>query len=226
MPLATYSDLKTSVLQWLARPGDPLVEPAVPDMIRLFEVEANRRLKQADAEMVALLEATEAFVGLPAGCTEVRLVLLDDGSVLQYVPPVQLPRLSGVPYYYTIQNHTIAVGPVPEAISLTVVYLAGLVPLSDSQMSNWLLASAPDAYLFGVLVEAEAFIGHDERAVSWLQRREAAFAGLEAADRKLRWPGGLQIRVDGITGSGGGSGGGAVVTPHRDEPGGPTVMFR
>ena len=45
MPLSTYAELQASVLGWLARPGDPLVEPAVPDMVRLFEVEANRRLR-------------------------------------------------------------------------------------------------------------------------------------------------------------------------------------
>ena len=39
---------------------------------------------------------------------------------------------------------------------------------------NWLLAKHPDAYLFGTLAEAELYIGHDERAPLWLQRREAA----------------------------------------------------
>jgi hypothetical protein len=42
MALSTYTDLRTAVLGWLARPGDPLVAPAVPDMVRLFEAEANR----------------------------------------------------------------------------------------------------------------------------------------------------------------------------------------
>jgi hypothetical protein len=86
------------------------------------------------------------------------------------------------------------------------------------------LAAAPDCYLFGALVEAEAFIGHDERITIWLQRRDAAFAAIEMADRKARWPGGpLQITVDGIagpggpggmaTGSGGGGGGGVDPLP-------------
>ena len=40
-------------------------------------------------------------------------------------------------------------------------------------------ANHPDAYLFGILAEAELYIGHDERAPLWLQRREAAFASIE-----------------------------------------------
>jgi hypothetical protein len=51
-------------------------------------------------------------------------------------------------------------------------------------------------YLFGSLVEAELYIGHDERIQMWLGRREAAFESIQQADNKARWPGGLQIRVD------------------------------
>ena len=36
MPFSTYAELQTSILRWLARPGDPLVAPMVPDMVRLF----------------------------------------------------------------------------------------------------------------------------------------------------------------------------------------------
>ena len=66
MALDTYSGLQTAILSWLARPGDTLVEPAVPDMIRLFEREATRRLKVAGAEKRASLTALSSAVLLPA----------------------------------------------------------------------------------------------------------------------------------------------------------------
>ena len=50
MPLDTYANLQASILSWLARPGDPLVSPSIPDMIELFEREATRRLKVGGAE--------------------------------------------------------------------------------------------------------------------------------------------------------------------------------
>jgi hypothetical protein len=69
-------------------------------------------------------------------------------------------------------------------------------PLSDAQPTNWLLQEHPDAYLYGTLANAEAFIGHDERIQLWLAAREAAFASIEQADRKARWAGPLTIVPD------------------------------
>jgi hypothetical protein len=43
--LDTFSNLQTAVLNWLARPADPLISGSVPDCIQLFETEANTRLK-------------------------------------------------------------------------------------------------------------------------------------------------------------------------------------
>jgi hypothetical protein len=132
----------------------------------------------------------------------------------------------GLPEYYTLfGGSSLQLGPMPDgAYSIGVLYQGGVPPLSDASPSNWLLTSSPDAYLFGTLVEAEAFIGHDERITIWLQRRDAAFAGIEMADRKARWPGGpLQITVDGITGPGGSggmaSGGGGVSVDPLPLPG-------
>src|SRR5678815_2342526 len=101
MALDTYASLKTSILGWLARPGDPLVEPAVPDMVRLFEVEANRRLKSAGAENIAALDASAGWVILPSNCMQIRTVSIG-GSTLLFVPPEQLPGEAGIPGCYTI----------------------------------------------------------------------------------------------------------------------------
>jgi hypothetical protein len=83
-------------------------------------------------------------------------------------------------------------------------------PLSDSNPTNWLLDKNPDAYLFGCLVEAELYIGHDERVPLWAQRREAALASIEQADRKARWGSPMSIVVDGITAPAGGGGSGGA----------------
>ena len=201
MALSTYAELQTAVLGWLARPGDPLVAPAVPDMVRLFEAEASRRLKVGEAEKAVSLSVTGAAATvLPADCCQVRRVSMGE-SLLAYVPPHQLAAQSGIPRAYTLFGATrIWLGPAPQGnYTIDLIYQSGVPPLGDATPSNWLLQKHPDAYLFGVLAEAELYIGHDERAPLWLQRREAAFASIEGADRKARWGDQLQIRVDGIT---------------------------
>jgi hypothetical protein len=201
MALDTYAALKTSVLSWLARPGDPLVEPAVGDMVRLFEAEASRRLKVGAAEKAVSIAMTDtATAALPSDCCQIRRVTMGE-ALLAYVPPHQLAAQSGVPRAYTLFGATqIWLGPAPQgAYTVDVIYQSGVPPLSDANPSNWLLTAHPDAYLFGVLSEAELYIGHDERAPLWLQRREAAFASIEQASYKARVGDQLQIRVDGIT---------------------------
>jgi hypothetical protein len=55
--------------------------------------------------------------------------------------------------------------------------------------SNWLLDFFPDAYLWGSLAEAELFLGADNstpRFQMFLQRREAAYAGIRLQDRRFK----------------------------------------
>jgi len=192
------------VLGWLARPDDPLLVPAVPDMIRLFEVEASRRLRVAGAEKLISLSATgTATVQLPADCVQIRQAAIG-GLTLNFLPPNQLVGNGGQTNSYSIVGRDLWLGPGTNGEQIVdLVYQSGVPSLSDANPTNWLLDSAPDAYLFGALVEAEVYIGEDQRAQGWLARREAAFAGLDAADRKLRWAGPLQIRVDTGAGSAG-----------------------
>jgi hypothetical protein len=225
-----YIELQTAVLDFLARPGDPLVAPAVPLLIELFEAEANRRLKTGAAEKYVTLTtiAGSAGITLPPDCVQVRRVSCN-GYTLAYVPPDTLPGLGGSPLAYTLWGNTVLwIGPLPDtAYSIGLLYQSGVPPLIASGGTNWLLEQHPDVYLYGTLVAAEAYVGHDERIQLWAAAREAAFASIEQADRKARWGSPLQIRVHGITtapgsatGGGDPAGGGCAVHVGDSPPGG------
>lgn len=208
MAFSSYSALQTAVLNWLARPGDTFVSGSVPDMITLFEAEATRRLKSRFAEEVASLVtvAGTATVALPSDFGALRYARITSTNPdvpLVYMTPEELDSTwggddRGQPVNFTIQETSLRLGPVPDAAyTISALYQQGVPALSDSNVSNWLLTNHPDAYLFGTLAEAEAFIGHDERFVGWLARRDAAFDSILLADQKARWGGGaLQIKTD------------------------------
>ena len=90
MPLDSYSNLQITVLDWLARPGDPLVAPAVPDMITMFEEEARDRLQTRFVEKVITItpDPDSDTIALPL---DLRPTAVDLGRHQLRPPPLHLP---------------------------------------------------------------------------------------------------------------------------------------
>lgn len=212
MPLSTYGDLQTTALNWLARPGDSKISASVPDMVTLFENEANRRVRSIYNENGGTLTLTagDNTARLPSDYLELR-----SARVSSVTPRRQLEFLSaaqfdgtavaddtGPPSYFTIDQGLLGprlrIGPTPDrAYDIAVRYFQRIPALSATVSSNWLLLTYPDAYLFGTLAEAEAFIGHDERIGMWLQRRDGALEAINTSGQKALWGGvPLTIRTD------------------------------
>src|SRR5580765_2035239 len=149
MALDTYSALKTAILLWLARPGDQLIEPSLPDIIRLFEAEAARRLQTIGAECQEILYPFGSTVDLPADFVRLRTATLDSGIPLEYVPPSDNLPSGGQPLYFTIigggdgcasGGAVMQLSPMAATSSpITITYRRGLPPLSDTVPKNWLL---------------------------------------------------------------------------------------
>ena len=114
-------------------------------------------------------------------------------------------------------NTTLWIGPLPDTVyDIELIYQSGVPPLGGRRRDQ--LAPRPNHRTptsSATLAEAELYIGHDERAPMWLQRREAAFASIEQADRKARWGGPLQIRAHGIQIAPGGAHGGGTGAGRR-----------
>lgn len=216
MALDTYTGLKDSILNWLARPGDPLVAPTVPDMIIMFEEEARDRLKTRFAETPVTLtpDPHSTTLTLPDDFAELREAWVDVNNAGSGRQPLffhephnldtQVWACPGSTYAFTIEGLKMRFvgdsGDDPQPIHLN--YWQGVPALSDTVTTNWLLRQYPSLYLFGSMSFAEAFIGDDERIGGWVQFRDATLERIARADRKARYTGGpLVIQPD----SGGGS---------------------
>jgi len=218
MSISSYNNLIISLLHWLGQPNDPLVTPHVADCIRLFEAEADRRLRtrwrETDAvlspltitPLIAGAEVIDPVVALPddfKSLRSIRLRGIGSSSLepaptvnLTYLPPDQLTASEA--WYYTIEGLNLRfASALADTDEILITYQQGLTPLAPNVMSNWLLREHPDAYLFGALAELEAFVANDERVAGALARREAIFASILDEDRRSRVGGGkLVIRPD------------------------------
>lgn len=196
MSLSSYSALQESLLLWLARPGDTTIP--IADCITLFESDASRKLRVHQQELSddTVTVAGTASYALPDDFLEARKVsyIAANPLVLDYMTPAVLDDtwgiVQGVPQNYTIENENFRLGPVPaDVYTIRIEYFSTIPALSDSNTSNWLLSTAPDAYLFGSLAEAELYLGADNadtRYAAFTQRREMAYQQIRLADRKYR----------------------------------------
>jgi hypothetical protein len=232
MPLDSYANLQGAVLDWLARPGDPLVAPAVPDMITMFEEEARDRLQTRFTEKVVTItpDPNSDTIPLPLDYGQVRSIWINTNYGRRHFT-YQTPRnmdenlfyLAGYPAAFTVEGLNLRIvgnaGNTPDPINIG--YLSGIIPLSNTVATNWLLQQYPSAYLWGTLAYAAPYIGDDPRAQMWLAGRETAIERIRLADRRAKYPAGLMIQTDVMRAGRGGSGGQSPIPP-TPPPGPPT----
>jgi hypothetical protein len=188
MALTTYSDLQAEIAGWLRR-SDLTAE--IPSFIALAEAQMNRRLRVRP--MTARLAETWAaeYVDLPTDFLSERLVKLTSGgtTVLRCLTPEEIDvkarsATSGRPRFYALYGDELRLHPAPDtAYAAELVYLQALPALSDGNPSNWLLASHPDAYLYGALTQSAPYLRADDRLQTWTSLFGAAMTDIETADR-------------------------------------------
>lgn len=93
----------------------------------------------------------------------------------------------GVPKYYTDYDYEHwLVAPTPAAAySFEVLYYERVQPLDSSNQTNWFTEYAPQALLYGSLLQAMPFVKNDERIPVWQQQYDLIMQTLMAED-KLR----------------------------------------
>lgn len=184
MALATYSDLKTAVADWLNKSN---LTTRIPDFIALTEKRLNRLIRSDETTTSTLVTvAGTATVALPAGTLGVLSLILetDPATVLAQVTYASLRARhpvngTGRPCEFAIYGSTIQLGPTPDAAyNLTLVAKSAIAPLSDANATNYWLEEVPDLLLYGALMEAEPYLANDARVALWesaFQRKLAEF---------------------------------------------------
>jgi len=107
------------------------------------------------------------------------------------------PTETGVPLYYADYDYTHwFLGPTPAAAyAFEVLYYERPVPLDSANQTNWFTEYAPQAMLYGSLLQAMPFLKNDPRIPTWQSMYDKYVAELKTED-KLRIADRQAIAVD------------------------------
>lgn len=94
------------------------------------------------------------------------------------------PSATDVPLYYCDYDFTHwLIAPTPDsAYSFEVLYYERVQPLDSSNQSNWYTQYAPQALLYGTLLQAMPFLKNDERIQMWQAQYQQAVEMLKVED--------------------------------------------
>jgi hypothetical protein len=192
MSIANYSDLQTTVANYLHRAD---LTSVIPDFITLAEAKLNRVLRLRAMENVAT-GTVSSTVALPTGFIEMRSLTVSSGgntSPIPYVTPENITSTSDAPLSYSIVGDNIYFLPSTSGYTYTLTYFKKFDPLSSGV--NWLITNAPDAYVYGTLLEAAPYLKDDARANLWLSALQQVVTQLVSANNDDRYGSSLAVRV-------------------------------
>jgi hypothetical protein len=191
MALDTFAGLKATIADYLNR--DDLTA-IIPSFITIAEAKFNRKLRTRQMIKRANGQIETAFFAYPADWLQAKEFQLNTNPIvrLQFVTEAYGDELKanryvsiGQPAYYTITGTQLEFIPAPDSTySAELTYYAKIPALSDANTSNWLLAYAPDLYLYGALLEAAPYLKDDERLAVWSQMYINSLGDIEVADQR------------------------------------------
>ena len=204
MALTNYTNLKTSIANWLNR--SDLTDEIADDFIKLTEADFNSKLRVR--KMVAQTSFTidSETEALPTGFLQVRDIYILNGNTkvpLTYTTPSQMDSTvgtstTGLPNSFTILGDTFRFSPKPDATYTAFInYYKSFDALSDTTTTNYILTTHPAIYLYGSLFHAANFLGgiNPQQVQTWQQMFATAMERLELNDREDQVSGSpLQIR--------------------------------
>lgn len=173
----TYDSLTSIVQEYLER-KDKAVVDAIPTFITLAEFEIAEQIKTLGQLQVveSAMTASNPILQKPARWRKTVSMSVTVDGVKQ---PVFLRKYEylknywpdtnqiSIPLYYadTDWDHWYLAPTPDQDYAFEVLYYERIAPLSSTNQTNWLTQNAPNAMLFGTLLQAMPFLKNDQRQI-------------------------------------------------------------
>lgn len=190
----TYDSLVEDISSYLERTDDATLAK-IPTFIMLAEQVIASQIKFLGnlTPMQSTMTATEAIIDKPARwhkTVSMNVVVAGNRTPVllrkyeylrEYWPDA---TETGVPKFYADYDYTHwLVAPTPaDDYTFEVLYYERIQPLDSSNQTNWFTIYAPQALLYGTLLQAMPFLKNDDRIPMWQAQYDAIMQTLKTED--------------------------------------------
>jgi hypothetical protein len=186
-----YTELQTEIANILDRDD---LSSDITSFITRCENRLNRKLRlmQMNTLTEQTLSAGTREDDFPSGLLELINILIkpsssDDTGYTQpiYVAPEFLFKYysdTSTPTYYTVRDGIELNCEVSSNHTIRYFYIKKWDIATDT--TNWLLTNYEDAYIYGSLLQAEAFLKNDERIILWKSLFDETMKELNELDHR------------------------------------------
>jgi hypothetical protein len=187
----TYDSLVEDVIKYSERDDENFVNQ-IPRLIMMAEQAIAAEIKtlmQLNVVNTTVL-ANNAVLQKPARWRKTTSMKINGQPVMlksmDYVSMYQSESDPGVPLYYGDYDYDHwALAPVPATTyPLQIIYYSRIQPLDITNQENLLTREAPQALLFGTLLQAQGYLKNQEKLMVWKSFYTDAIAALKTEDQK------------------------------------------
>jgi hypothetical protein len=205
MALLTYSDLKSSICNWMIDRQDLAVVAA--DCISLSENDMNKILRTRKQHATAEITPVDGVIDLPPDYLAWRSVtaLTSPRRPLEAYSQgtfddLYTTRHSGSPEHFVVDGPKMHILPATEAV-IELKYYKRVPALTDEigKDTNWLLSEYPNMYLWGSLKYAAIYIVSPDKASMYGSLFSGALDALVIEDQNSVYGNRTIARIRGVT---------------------------
>ena len=186
----TYDNLVLDVQRYMERNDQSFVEQ-IPSLIGLAEQALAAELKTLLQLVVVetTLQAGQYIVQKPARWRKTISFKSNGQPLLErsqdYLAQLTAESSAGTPKYYGSYDYdNWMISPTPSAdTQVEITYYSRIQPLDTANQQNLFTREAPQALLFGTLLQAQGYLKNQDKLVIWKQYYTDAITALKGEDK-------------------------------------------